>query len=181
MQVFIKFKTKGVKELIEKRVARIEQAILFRLQLIGEKFVKDARSEASKWKYIEQGFEKGKISNQQKIYYRNGKRYTRTPGGGESFSDWTGNLRSSIGFVILKNGEVVQQAFDGEKNEGKQAGISIANEISKDFPKGFVLIVVSGMNYAAYAESHGFDVITSSALIAEDALREAIKNLPKEI
>ncbi len=84
-----------------------------------------------------------------------------------TYFDDTGNLRSSIGYVILKDGKVIYQNFrkaadstDGEL--GVLEGMNLANDLAKEHPHGFVLIGLAGMNYAAAVESRGYDVITGS-------------------
>jgi hypothetical protein len=78
-----------------------------------------------------------------------------------NYTDRTGNLRSSIGYVVLRNG----QEF-GSNYEGKASGVARAkefiSEIKQEFDKGWVLIGVAGMKYAAYVEAKNYDVITGS-------------------
>lgn len=93
-----------------------------------------------------------------------------------NFTDHTRNLRGSIGFIILKNGIPIDKNFNYDKPGGK-IGENIAMKVSENFPKGFVLIVVAGMDYAAAVESKNFDVLTASSLKAEVDLKEAIKAL----
>jgi len=159
---------------LEEFLTKVENAIIFRLQLIGERFVTNARNKSvANYKEYQKALSEIAFS-------RHGQRVQiglETPG----FMDHTGNLRSSIGYMIFKDGEPIKQAFAGEMEEGKQAGISLANGISKTYPKGFVLIVVAGMEYAAAVESKGYDVITSSSFTAEDELKEAMEGLNKKI
>jgi len=87
-----------------------------------------------------------------------------------NYKDQTGNLRSSIGYVIVKNGSVVfTSGFATEKRgtEGASAGKKFAGEVSGQFPKGLVLIVVAGMKYAAHVSAMGYDVLDSAELRAE--------------
>jgi hypothetical protein len=79
-----------------------------------------------------------------------------------TYRDITGNLRSSIGYVILKNGVEVDSNFIGN-SDGSLKGKNVANEVAKQYPKGYVLIGVAGMDYAAYVEAKNYDVITGSA------------------
>jgi hypothetical protein len=83
-----------------------------------------------------------------------------------TYIDRTGNLRSSIGYLILRDGQVVTRNFAGSSKantiEGKSVGLAYANEIAQLYPKGYVLIGVAGMRYAAYVETKGYDVITGS-------------------
>lgn len=80
----------------------------------------------------------------------------------QTYQDQTGNLRSSIGYVILKNGRSVLERFQG-KSEGISAAQTTVNMVASEHPRGLVLIGVAGMNYAAAVESKGYDVITGSA------------------
>lgn len=96
------------------------------------------------------------------------------------FTDRTGNLRGSIAYVVLKNGEELHSDFDAEKLGANEAS-RVIGEIKQHFPKGLALIVVAGMEYAAAVESKNYDVITSSSLIAEDELRKEIDKLKASI
>lgn len=82
-----------------------------------------------------------------------------------TYRDDTGNLRSSIGYVILKDGVVVKMNFiaDGPDGEtGRLQGMETAGKLSDLYPSGFVLIGVAGMEYSRYVEARGYDVISGS-------------------
>tara|TARA_R110002020_G_scaffold318905_7_gene534539 strand:- start:997 stop:1425 length:429 start_codon:yes stop_codon:yes gene_type:complete len=85
-----------------------------------------------------------------------------------NYSDRTGNLRSSIGYIILQDGKEVKSSFIGTTNDGTEQGYKTAREVALDYPKGMVLIGVAGMGYAAAVESRGYDVITGSAPNSND-------------
>jgi len=98
------------------------------------------------------------------------------------YRDITGNLRSSIGCIILRDSQVIFDYFpkagkgtEGEK--GLRAGRQLAQELIADFPKGIVLIVVVGENYAAAVENKGKNVLTGSSLLAKKELEKAFKDL----
>lgn len=96
-----------------------------------------------------------------------------------SYQDQTGNLRSSVGYVIVRNGAILSGSnFDTVKggSEGQSEGRSFAQELASKFTKGIALIVVAGMEYASYVEAKGYDVLTSSEMLAE---REVPKLLSK--
>lgn len=78
------------------------------------------------------------------------------------FGDVTGNLRSSIGYSIYLNGRLMSQSFNGKTAEGVQKGHSYADAISKQYPTGWLLVVVAGMSYAIEVESRGRDVLSSA-------------------
>lgn len=99
----------------------------------------------------------------------------------DTYKDRTGNLRSSIGYVIIKNGQQLFENFPGEVSEGKANGIKVAKEAIDRFPTGIVLIVVAGMGYAGILESRGYDVLTSSSFIAESSLTKSLNDLKNKI
>ena len=65
----------------------------------------------------------------------------------QTYQDQTGNLRSSIGYIIAKDGVIIQENVEC-KAEGVAQARNIAREVLRDNSKGFILIVVAGMEYA---------------------------------
>lgn len=97
-----------------------------------------------------------------------------------SYKDRTGNLRSSIGYVVAVNGEIVRMSpFDvvKEGGEGTKGGKDYAMKLINDFPQGIVLIVVAGMNYASYVSAKGYDVLDSSELLADRLVPQMLGQL----
>lgn len=91
-----------------------------------------------------------------------GERFVNQARSSGSYKDRTGNLRSSIGYVVLKDGKIVTNSFSSEGGKGKSKGAKVAKEIAAKHPDGFVLIGVAGMGYAFHVEKRGLDVITGS-------------------
>lgn len=160
-----KFNKDDITKILLDRKGIIESVILQRLTFIGEKAVKHARA--------------------------NGE-----------YKDQTANLRSSIGYVVLKDGKEVSQNFarSGElkrtlksgKNKGKvritvgsanglDKAREVIDEIKANYPKGYVLLIVAGMEYAAAVEAKGYDVITTAAMQAVVDLRKAVKEIKQKI
>ena len=102
-----------------------------------------------------------------------------------NYNDITGNLRSSIGYVVLRAGKIVKRstpsAYSGPKGDGSQGqkeGEEFLAKLVGDYPTGVVLIVVAGMNYAVYVEAiHGRDVLTSAQLKAEQLVPELLAKI----
>lgn len=99
-----------------------------------------------------------------------------------AYNNITGNLRSSIGYVILHDGKPVvngaSKQYSGTKGNG-EAGPAAAEALLKSlqakFPWGIVLIVCAGMNYAAYVENvRHKDVLTTAELKAESLLKQLL-------
>src|SRR6476660_8924121 len=63
----------------------------------------------------------------------------------DTYKDRTGNLRSSIGYIIVKDGDQIEEKFPGDKSEGVKHGRAIAEDAKSNFPTGLVLICVAGM------------------------------------
>ena len=98
----------------------------------------------------------------------------------KSYKDQTGNLRSSIGYAVSVDGNIVQMSsFDVVKNGGVGAtgGKEYVLQLIRDYPQGIVLIVVAGMNYATYVSAKGYDVLDSSELLAEKLVPQMLKKL----
>lgn len=108
---------------------------------------------------------------------------TKSAGG---FSNITWNLRSSIGYLIIYNGQVVETYFPvaGPGDEGSATGEKYAREIATliDNYDGIQLIIVAGMEYATFVERVGMDggiqhdVITH---VVGDNLGDALKSILK--
>ena len=85
------------------------------------------------------------------------------------FEDQTGNLRSSIGYMIFNNGNSMTENYEqvAGGTEGMERGRALAREAGRKFPKGFLLVVTAGMDYAIHVESKGRDVLASAENLAE--------------
>ena len=97
-----------------------------------------------------------------------------------SYQDRTGNLRSSIGYIILKDGKPIEKGgFKITKSggNGQKEGETFINKIISQYPKGFVLVVVAGMKYASYVEARNYNVLTSAELLAEREVPKLLKAL----
>lgn len=128
---------------IEESMARLKQAIIYNLCVVGEK----VRNEA-----LDNG----------------------------SYTDRTKNLRSSVGYVVVVDGQVYKMSAFGKpdgNNEGRNTGMSYARSLAGKFPKGIVLIVVAGMKYASYVSAKGYNVLDSSELLAEQLVPKLLKQL----
>lgn len=85
------------------------------------------------------------------------------------FEDQTGNLRSSIGYMVFHNGRSLMDNYKqvAGGTEGIERGKALAREVAGKFPKGFLLVVTAGMDYAIHVESKGRDVLASAENLAE--------------
>lgn len=157
-----KFSMNDLMRGINIQVEKVENAILDQIKQIGEQFIIEARS-------------------------------TNT------YKDRTRNLRGSIGYVILKDGKQIFGDFqrpktiaalkkkkNGEDQEqaeyvGDRVGKELALKIGEDYPVGYVLICVAGMNYAAAVEAKGYDVITGASITAEKTFKRVMQRLQQRL
>lgn len=103
-----------------------------------------------------------------------------------SYKDQTGNLRSSIGYIIAMDGDVVSENFEKseagtDRNKGLSKGRQIAEDVSLSYAGGYVLVGVAGMNYASAVEARGLDVISTGNIQCEEYLRKALKSVFERI
>ena len=107
-------------------------------------------------------------------------RYARESG---RYIDHTGNLRSSIGYVIVKNGKTASMNFKKqdvgtEGSEGVNKAEKLARELARTHNTGLVLIGVAGMEYALYVEAmESKDVITGANIKTEAWMKAAVKSV----
>jgi hypothetical protein len=116
------------------------------------------------------------------------------------YNDITGNLRSSIGYVVLVNGHayqygkpktyrgsqkvrnskgrLVKSRGDNGVKEGQALLDRLADEYSARYAQGIVLIVVAGMKYAVYVEElHNLNVLASAELLADELVPRLLLQL----
>lgn len=84
-----------------------------------------------------------------------------------NYTDQTGNLTNSISYAIVRNSKIVYSDEQTQPGEGAEAAKAVAIKYASTLPNSFSLIIVAGMNYAAYVESKGYNVILPAELKAK--------------
>ncbi len=181
------YKQKQFEKLLDKKVIELQKSIIKALFRLGEECVKMSRlglnidpsafpidygDDEVKKPLQTQGW---RISITKKLKKRTDFKQVNL-GLGE-YMDQTGNLRSSIGYVIVANGIIVTKNFKGSDSEGISKGYELAVLQSHRFKKGFALIVVAGMKYAVHVESKGYNVIASSEKYAKNNIQSILSQL----
>lgn len=107
----------------------------------------------------------------------------RNRGASESWIDHTGNLRSSIGYAVYDHGLNYMMSnfsvvLDGSEGAGK--GRELVAELARKFTNTYALVVVAGMDYAAYVEAiKNKDVLESTKLWAMGVVKARIERAIK--
>ena len=116
-----------------------------------------------------------------KILQRAGEVFVREARERGAYTDVTGNLRSSIGYVIAQDGVILEGDFQvaGKGSDG-DTGVKEARRLSTELAlthdKGLVLIGLAGMDYAVHVENiKGKDVISSAEQIAKKMVKDLAK------
>lgn len=101
-----------------------------------------------------------------------------------AYLDQTGNLTSSVGCAVVVDGEIMQisgfEAIKPTGEEGSKAGQSYVRSLASQFPQGITLIVVAGMNYAAYVERRGIGGMTGGEIFAKQAVEDLLAAMQKD-
>lgn len=109
----------------------------------------------------------------------------RDRAGDKSWYDQTGNLRSSVGYVIAHNKNIIQYSTFNQVNQGSEGvktGKDLAKELAKRYSNNYVLIVVAGMNYAEFVEAmDNKDVLASTELWAREQVPLMLEKLKRQI
>ncbi|MGE9615653.1 MAG: hypothetical protein ACQPRI_05065 [Solitalea-like symbiont of Tyrophagus putrescentiae] len=107
----------------------------------------------------------------------------------------TGNLQNSIGYVVVKKGIVISSGSfgnikriaalavksDGLNISGAKQGLEVANRIARGCQNDYTLIIVAGMNYAAYVEAKGYNVILPAELKAKIDIPKEFKRITRQL
>lgn len=94
-----------------------------------------------------------------------------------NYTDRTGNLTNSIDYAVVKDKEIVYYDATNQPGEGAEEALKLAMKIASSLPNKFSLIIVAGMNYAAYVEAKGYNVILPAELKAKKEFPIVVKEL----
>ena len=93
------------------------------------------------------------------LFQRAGEEFVKIARKKGNYQDHTGNLRSSIGYAIINDGNILNENYE-QSTEGtdKQTGMREAkrliSELASVYSDGWVLVGVAAMPYAVYVEAN---------------------------
>ena len=94
-----------------------------------------------------------------------------------SYTDRTGNLTNSIGYAVVRGKEIVYYGGSNQPGAGSEEALKTAMKMAATLTSQYSLIVVAGMNYAAYVEAKGYNVILPAELKAKTDFPAAMQKL----
>lgn len=106
--------------------------------------------------------------------------------GSHGYLDQTGNLTSSIGYMVLDHGKVVSMSNFAQvatkkrgRPKGSKSGSSIGKQKAAELAAKYAsddlaLVILAGMDYASHVEAKGLNVIDTAQL-------HVLGNLPPRI
>lgn len=94
-----------------------------------------------------------------------------------TYSDQSGNLTNSIGYAIVRNKEMVYYGGLNQPGISMDSALQTALKMAQSTQSAYSLIIVAGMNYAAYVEAKGYNVILPAELKAKRDFPSAMAKL----
>ena len=86
-----------------------------------------------------------------------------------NWSDNTGNLRSSIGYVVCRKGQIIKSSDFGtvlNGAEGSEKGRKLSRRLAAEYARyDFALIIVAGEEYAVYVEAIDNNVVLAGGYL----------------
>ena len=115
------------------------------------------------------------ISNEVKVMQFVGESFVNEARNLRTYRDVTGNLRSSISYVVGVDGRVAESNHEGKNPVGVGKGRTLARRKAKG--KGTILVGVAGMEYGRSVEARGKDVISGPAEKAQRLFKTLIAEI----
>lgn len=103
------------------------------------------------------------------------------------YTDQTGNLRSSTGYMVFKDGIAIHGDFKEVPGkvigvqDGAAVGAAHAKKKGGKYKTGIALVMVAGKDYAAEVEARGKDVLTSTEIKAKNEFQEVVRGINRVI
>lgn len=96
-----------------------------------------------------------------------------------NYKDQTGNLTNSMSYVIVKGHTIVEVGANGS-GEGAEKAMELIHELAKKNANNYSLIIVAGMEYAAYVQAKGYNVLLPAELMCNKEFGKRLEQLTKK-
>ena len=99
-------------------------------------------------------------------------KYARTIPEDIGFEDPNGDLRSSIGCKVFRNGVSVYSNYKvvGDGYEGARMGAELAEKVGRGNKSGVMIVVTFGLDYVYHVEHKGVDTSSSTEQMMNEDL-----------
>lgn len=124
--------------------------------------------------YLDEQIDK-RIQAWVNVFVYAGEESVKTARLNHKYLNQTGNLASSVGYAVIHNGQVIaQSSFDSIQDgaQGSANGRAYLQEIIAGKATGTWLILVAGMQYAAYVAAMNLDVLDSAEITANRIIND---------
>lgn len=106
-------------------------------------------------------------------------------GGYRKYKDQTGNLTSSVGFALVEDGAIIYESefvpLAPTAQQGADAGREYVQQLAAQYPSGITVIVVAGMNYAAYVEAKGLGGMRTGEMAMRQRAHDILTELANKL
>ncbi|MBQ0161079.1 MAG: hypothetical protein KBT28_10745 [Bacteroidales bacterium] len=93
-----------------------------------------------------------------------------------TYKDQTGNLTNSMNYVIVKGKNIVSMGANGA-GTGAEEAETLLRKLALKTTSNYTLIVVAGMNYAAYVQAKGYNVLLPAEMMCNRECEKRIRAL----
>lgn len=98
-----------------------------------------------------------------------------------NYTDRSGHLTNSIGYVVVYKSQIVYSGINTNMPLAQKGALDTAMAMANRLKDEWALIIVAGMNYAAYVEAKGYNVILPAELRAKSDFPAAIQTLTAKV
>ena len=97
----------------------------------------------------------------------------------KGYDNKSGNLSSSIGCGIIKNGSILRIVGFNGSTEGKIKGIKFLNDTVLGLSKNvnYQIVMIAGMYYSTYVENMGYNVLSITEINAKTIMMRELKKI----
>lgn len=106
-----------------------------------------------------------------------GERFCEEARATKTYSDRTGRLSASIGYGVVRDGELVLAGGFGGGDGGAEGMETLRAAVQSVESGSTALVVVAGMGYAAYVERRGYAVLDGARFSADEIIGSLIPKL----
>lgn len=130
---------------------------------------------------LEQVIEKELLHRSTRVAFYIGEMLIAHAKTSTGFTDQTGNLRSSIGYMVFAKGQLKGDNYISHlgAQDGMEQGKLLAMELGLPINGDVVLVVTAGMKYAIHVESKGYNVLTATEQYSKQVVNTLLKQLTK--